>query len=260
MSARAAAVTVSVAARNSLADRGGLVFTAGFYIAVTLALGSLWRTAAGANAGEVAGYTAVAFTWYVCTAEAVTISLNARLIDQVGEDIRNGVVAVELLRPVSMLTIRVASELGRALPRLAVCLTLGIVLAWLTGGAPPDPAALALAAPSILLAITANLVAMHAFASVAFWIRDARSTWFLYQKLVFVLGGMLIPLEVLPDALSSVAMLLPFAAMAYAPSRLAAGFVEPHLLLVQAGWLVVVCGLAVWVFAVGERRLQVVGG
>ncbi len=53
---------------------------------------------------------------------------------------------------------------------------------------------------------------------------------------------------------------LPFAAMAYAPARLASGHVEPVLLAVQLGWLVVLLGCAVAVFAAGERRLEVVGG
>ena len=260
MTVRAVVVTARVAARKSLVDSGGLAFTAGFYLVVTLALGALWRSAAGANAGEVAGYSAAALTWYIATSEAVTISLNARLIEQVGEDVRDGTIAVELLRPVAVLAIRVATELGRSLPRLGLCVALGVALASATAGAPPDPAALALAAPSVVLAIACNLVAMHAFAAVAFWIRDARSTWFLYQKFVFVLGGMLLPLEVLPDALASVARALPFMAMAYAPARLASGHAEPLLLVVQAAWLVVLCGLAAWVFGAGERRLQVVGG
>ena len=114
--------------------------------------------------------------------------------------------------------------------------------------------------PSLVLAVTLNLVAQHAFAGVSFWIRDARSTWFLYQKLVFIVGGMLLPLEVLPAAMTRVALWLPFMAMAYAPSRLASGHLEPHLLGVQVVWLGLLSIVAVSVFARGERRLQVVGG
>jgi ABC-2 type transport system permease protein len=111
-----------------------------------------------------------------------------------------------------------------------------------------------------VLAIMCNLVAQHTFAAAAFWVRDARSAWFLYQKLVFILGGMLLPLEVLPDGLEAIAKALPFMAMAYAPARLASGHVEPQLLLVQLGWLVALCIAASAVFAAGERRLQTVGG
>ena len=51
-----------------------------------------------------------------------------------------------------------------------------------------------------------------------------------------------------------------FMAMAYVPARLASGHVEPQLLAVQLGWLVVLIAVAHTVFAAGERRLQVVGG
>jgi len=99
----------------------------------------------------------------------------------------------------------------------------------------------------------------HAVAGISFWLRDTRAAWFLYQKLVFILGGMLLPLEVLPDVLRHVASALPFAAMAYVPARTAAGHVAPGLLLVQAGWLVVFVVAALAVFGAGERRLQEVG-
>jgi ABC-2 type transport system permease protein len=114
--------------------------------------------------------------------------------------------------------------------------------------------------PSLVLAISCNLLAQHAFAGAAFWIRDARSTWYLYQKLVFVLGGMLIPIELLPHWLHAIASWLPFVAMAYAPARLASGHLDLALLGVQLLWVVVLGAAAYAVFAAGERRLQVVGG
>jgi ABC-2 type transport system permease protein len=169
-------------------------------------------------------------------------------------------VATELLRPASVLGVRMASEVGRALPRLVMCATTGAVLATIVVGRPPSTAAALLAVPALVLAVACNLAAQHAFAAAAFWIRDARSTWFLYQKLVFIAGGMLLPLEVLPDGLHRVAAVLPFAAMAYAPARLASGHLEPGLLLLQVGWFVVLSVIATAVFAAGERRLQVVGG
>ena len=144
--------------------------------------------------------------------------------------------------------------------RLAACCTLGALVATVTVGGPPRPAALALALPSVVIAIACNIVAQHAFAAAAFWLRDAGSAWFLYQKLIFVLGGMLIPLEALPGWLERTAAVLPFKAMSYTPARLASGHLDPVLVLQQIGWLVVLAAVAVAVFRAGERRLQVVGG
>jgi ABC-2 type transport system permease protein len=253
-------VSARTAAQRVLAERGGMGVSIGFYLIVVAVLAGLWRAAAHANGGAIAGYSAVALTWYIATSESVTVALNIRLISDVGEDIASGAIAVELLRPVSVLGVRVVSEVGRALPRLGALVVAGAVLATATAGGPPRPAALALAVPSVVLAIACNVVAQHAFAAAAFWLRDAGSAWFLYQKLVFVLGGMLIPLEALPSWLRGVAAVLPFRAMAYIPARLASGHVEPLLLVEQVAWLGVLCVVATAVFGAGERRLQVVGG
>lgn len=251
---------VDLAARRVLAERGGLVVTAGFYLLVVSVLAGLWRVAAAANGDDVTGYSAVALTWYIATTEAATVSLNIRLIEDIGSDISSGSIATELLRPASVLGLRVASEIGRALPRLAVCMIVGAALSYLTAGAPPHVGALALAVPALLVAVVCNLVMQHAFAAWAFWLRDAGSAWFLYQKLVFILGGMLLPLEVLPDWLRSITRVLPFRATAYIPARLASGHLEPMLVVEQLGWLALLVVVASALFRAGERRLQVVGG
>jgi ABC-2 type transport system permease protein len=246
-------------ARTTVADRGGLAVSLGFYVVVTAVLSSLWRAAAEANDGAVVGYDARALTWYVIATEATTVALNIRLIDEIGTHIGDGTVAVELLRPASVLGVRVLASVGRALPRLAGCLVVGAVYGVVVVGAPPLRGAL-VAVPACVLAICVNLVAQHAFAGMAFWVSDAKAGWYLYQKLVFILGGMLLPLQVMPDLLERVAFALPFMAMAYVPGRLLAGHVEPLLLVVQLGWLVTLALLAGVVFRAGERRLQVVGG
>jgi ABC-2 type transport system permease protein len=260
MSRRWEPVTAKTAAHRVLAERGGLGVSTGFYLVVVAVLAGLWRAAAHANGGSVAGYSAIALTWYIATSESVTVALNIRMISDIGDDIASGAVAVELLRPASVLGVRVVSEIGRAVPRLAVLLVAGAGLSMVTAGGPPRPAALLLVPVSVVLAIACNVVAQHAFGAAAFWIRDAGAAWFLYQKLVFVLGGMLIPLEVLPSWLQTITRVLPFRAMSYAPARLASGHIEPALLVEQAAWLVVLALVANAAFTAGERRLQVVGG
>jgi ABC-2 type transport system permease protein len=260
MTRRGYAEALRGSALRSVLDGGGLVVAIGFYLVIVATLSGLWRVAVDANGGDLSGYTALALTWYVITSEAAIVSVNARHIEEIGIDIAEGTVAVELLRPASVLGVRVAAQVGRGIPRVAALWCAGAMLATIVSGGPPEPATVVLVAPSLVLAITANLLAQHTVAAIAFWIRDAGSVWFLYMKAVFILGGMIIPLELLPEWVERVAMLLPFAAMAYAPARLAAGFVEPELLLVQVLWIGVLAVGAVAAFRAGERRLQVVGG
>ncbi|MEZ5375679.1 MAG: ABC-2 family transporter protein [Acidimicrobiales bacterium] len=248
--------SLRLTAARTAVGRGGLVVAGFFYLMVTSILSELWKVAALANGGEVAGYSASALVWYIATSESVTIPLPIKLIDDIGIEIADDTLAVELLRPIPPIVVRIGAQFGMVLPRLVVCAGLGLGFAYLSGGAPLSPAALLLAAPSVVLALLLNVCAQHLFASGAFWVSDAKSTWFLYQKLVFVTGGMLLPLEVLPPTVESVTRWLPFMAMAYAPARLASGHFEPELLLIQAGWLIVLGVGAWWAFDRGQRHLM----
>ncbi len=260
MTRRALVEALRGSAQRSLADTGGMVVSIAFYVVIVGTLTGLWRVAVGANGGDLAGYGAVALTWYIVTSEAAIVSVNARHIEDIGNDIAQGGIAVELLRPASVLGIRVANEVGRGLPKVFALFAAGSLLSTIVAGGPPRPATLVLVAPSLVLAITANLLAQHAVAAIAFWIRDAGSVWFLYLKLVFITGGMIIPLELLPDGVQRAAMLMPFRAMAYAPARLASGTWEPMLFVEQLVWIGILGVAATAAFSAGERRLQVVGG
>jgi ABC-2 type transport system permease protein len=260
MTRRALVEALRGSAHRSLADGGGMVVAIAFYAVIVGTLTGLWRVAVDANGGDLGGYTAIALTWYIVTSEAAIVAVNARHIEDIGTDIASGTVAVELLRPASVLGVRMATEVGRGLPKVATLWLSGAVLSTIVAGGPPRPATLLLVAPALLLAITTNLLAQHAVAAIAFWIRDAGSIWFLYMKAVFITGGMIIPLELLPDGVQHAAMFMPFRAMAYVPARLAAGYWEPELLLEQLLWIGVMGAVATAAFGAGERRLQVVGG
>lgn len=259
--ARWPAVALVTAARRTLADPNGLAAAGIFYLIATAVVGSLWRAAANAApGGELVGYDARAFTWYIAISEVAMMALPFRMVEIIGDDIASGAVASDMLRPASVVGVRIATSVGAALPRVATYAVVGIVTSTLIVGGPPSAAGLALAVPSLVLAVVANVAGQHAVAAASFWLRDAKSTWFVYQKFILILGGVLLPLQVMPEWLERVALALPFSAMAYAPARLASGHVEPYLLVTQAAWGLVLLAVAAWAFAAGERRLQAVGG
>jgi ABC-2 type transport system permease protein len=102
------------------------------------------------------------------------------------------------------------------------------------------------------------LIGLAAFVS-----EDVAAFDWIVQKLVFILGGMLIPIDFFPTWLQKLAGVLPFAYAMYGPARL---FVEPSLgrfaslLAGQVLWLGVLGLAAGFAYQRGMRRLSVNGG
>ncbi|MEA2506304.1 MAG: viologen exporter family transport system permease protein [Actinomycetota bacterium] len=254
------AVAFRSSARRTVQAPGQLVIRVLFYGVILGVLSALWKVACVVNGGTIAGYDFRSMLWYLVASEGAVIAINPRLIEYIGVDIGSGGIAIEMLRPISVVGLRIATALGEALVRFGFAVSLGVAFAWFTVGPPPDLAAVGLALPAAILAIGANLAAQHSFAAIAFWVNDSKAAWFLYQKLVFLVGGMLLPLELFPPLLAHISRFLPFWTMSYVPARLLSGHFEPWLLLVQAAWLVALMAGAAVVFGIGQRKLEAVGG
>jgi ABC-2 type transport system permease protein len=87
--------------------------------------------------------------------------------------------------------------------------------------------------------------------------------YWVWQKCGFVLGGLLVPLELYPAWLRDVALASPFAAMLHGPAHLSLGG-DAIDALVVAGKLVVWLGVAsavlVFTYHRAVRRLTMGGG
>ncbi len=247
-------------ARSALREPSDLVVRVGFYLVVLVVLASLWHAVFDSQRATIAGYDFHSIIWYLAAAEGAVIAIAPRLIEDIGFDIGDGSISVEMLRPASVVGLRLAIGLGESLVRLGFALVTGAVFILIVAGPPPSLVGLLLALPAAVLGVACNLALQHALAGAAFWLDDAKSTWFLYQKLVFLLGGMLLPLEFYPGWLTHAALFMPFMTAAYAPARLAGGHIELWLPAVQVAWLGVLLAASFGVFRAGERRMQAVGG
>jgi ABC-2 type transport system permease protein len=97
----------------------------------------------------------------------------------------------------------------------------------------------------------------------AFLTEEVRAFEWIYQKVLFILGGLLIPIDFYPSWLQSIAKATPFAYTVYGPARL---FVEPSLLrfgevfLGQILWLAALGALLALLFRRGLTHLAINGG
>jgi ABC-2 type transport system permease protein len=121
--------------------------------------------------------------------------------------------------------------------------------------------------PFILLSIIAGCF-IHFFiyinlALTSFWFEENTAFFWIYSKLVFTLGGMLMPIELFPKWLQSISGYLPFAYVTYVPAKLAVDFSFINFyrqFSIQLLYLMFFFSLAMLMYRKGAKNLNVNGG
>ncbi|GBF75504.1 ABC transporter permease [Paenibacillus sp. 598K] len=249
--------------RHQLAYVTDFVLRSLFLLLILYVFIQLWSAAyAGDTEAVIAGFTLQQIVWYLVFTESLTMA-SPRLAEKVEAEVKQGDIATRLLRPLSYTGYHLAAYLGEAGLRFLVHLAVGSLIAWLFVG-PPDfglgLGALALLAPGSF--VVAFLLLMTV-ALCAFWVEETRGLEFVLQKLKFTVGGMLLPLEMMPDWLQSICAWLPFQAVLYVPARMAVSYDAELLrtyLLIQWGWVAVLGAVVMLMYRRGVSKLHVNGG
>lgn len=159
--------------------------------------------------------------------------------------IREGMVALDLTKPVNYQTARFAEVVGAAWAEL---LTAGVVctgIVLLTGPAavPPTPAAAALFVASMLPVLPLKFLVVYLSGLAAFHTQNYLGLHWARLAIVSLFSGALVPLSFLPEWLRTIAEALPFASLAATPGLIYLGHVggteAVRLIGVQLIWLVV---------------------
>ena len=99
-----------------------------------------------------------------------------------------------------------------------------------------------------ILALLLDFFMMSIIGLLAFVAEDTDSFRLIYQKLTFILGGLMLPIDFLPDWLQNIAYSLPFSLTTYAPAKLFVAFSWEQLgeiLIRQFIWLTLI-GFLLW--------------
>jgi ABC-2 type transport system permease protein len=243
----------------------GELLTRTIFMAVILYIfGRLWSAVyAEAQAERIGGLTLAQMIWYLVITEAITVS-TPRVCIEVDEDVRTGRLAVDLLRPFSYALQRLSHSLGERLVRFAVNFLAGAAVALVVVGPIQLTAAgLAMFAVVLPLAFVLEFLGYFAIGLGAFWLENTRGLMLLYSRANMILGGMLLPIEVFPEAMQPIVRALPFASIIYAPGRMFAAPSSELLadLLLRQGACVTFFSILVWlVQRKALRRLHTNGG
>jgi len=233
-----------------------------FLILILFIFSQLWRTVLG-EGGEIAGLDSTHMLWYMLFTEVMTLSTpNSHRM--VSEEVKSGDIAYKLVRPYSYILYYFAVHCGEFAIRCLTNLTIGAVFAYFVmGPLPVHWAQLLWAALSTCLAAAVNFLMSFSLALLAFWLEDNRPFFWIQNKMIFIFGGLFIPVEAYPAGLRLVSYLLPLRYGVSAPARLLVDFnlaMACQLLTGQIIWTALL-GLLVWaMFRKGVRRVHVNGG
>jgi len=223
----------------------------------------LWRaTYRSAGAQSIAGLTLRDTLWYLMLAETVVLS-RPRLSATIAEAVRDGSVAYLLNKPYNFLLYQVSVGLGDSVLRMVFNALAGGATIWLTVGPPPDPWGWPLVLVTMIVAWLLDFCIAAMIGLAAFVTEDVAAFEWIYSKTLFLLGGLLIPLDFYPAWLRTLTQALPFSYTVYGPARL---FVEPGLerfgmlLLGQTAWLVALGLLLALLYRKGVTWLTINGG
>lgn len=246
--------------RQARAEPGELLGRALFFVLILAVFSSIWR--AVAESGGATGQQPNEMLWYLAVTEWVLMS--APLVQfQIEDDIRRGDVAYQIARPASWLGAQLAHGLGALVVRAPTLLIVAGVTAWSVAGPPKHPVQLGI---GIALGLMASMVVtlFHVGIGVAaFWLGDVAPAYWIWQKLLFVLGGLLLPLQFYPAMFVRIARLTPFPALLAGPASLATH--EPLMPSAVLSATLAFWALMGWIvahaaFGHAVRRLQVNGG
>lgn len=209
------------------------------------------------------GFTLVEVLWYFLMVQTIRYAAG-KPVEEITRLVQTGDIVNFVNKPFSLIAYQFFQSLGKVIVSLFSILLLGTVLLWVYLG-PPKLSFVFL--PLVLIAalagITINFLINYAIATLAFWIEDATPFYWIYDKIVLVLGGILFPLELLPGLFQKIALSLPTAYYLYKPAKLFVHFSIQSffdVITIQGAFIVVLLSLCSLMMYLGVRSMSINGG
>ncbi len=223
----------------------------------------VWSTAASGK--TIGGLDQGQFVGYYLALILVNQVTYSQTNWTVGDLIRYGEFSHLLTRPLHPLFDTLAREAAGKVVYMAFDVPVVVILALLLRPELHPSLLEGLAfVPALLLAWALRFCWGYALALLAFWATRADALLAVQDALVFLLAGQVAPVALLPGALHTAAVILPFRYMAGFPVEILTGQVAPGELAaglaIQAGWLALAVAAAAVLWRQGVRRYTAVGG
>ncbi|MCR8629762.1 ABC transporter permease [Paenibacillus radicis (ex Xue et al. 2023)] len=252
-----------VTLRNHFAYVYDFIIRSIFLIMIMYIFMQLWRvTYQGEGTALIEGYSYEQIIWYILFAEALTTAFPS-LSTKIEEEVKNGDVGYKLTRPLSYIGYHYVGYVSEVSIRLLVNVCIGGLLGVIMFGWPSFGWGWAGFLLVSFGAVTINFLLNMVLALCSFWVEETRGLEFVYHKMLFTIGGMLMPLELFPQQLQAVCRWLPFQTVLYFPAKTVVRWADVQLLsmlLTQAAWVAVLAAVVGLMYLRGVKKLNVNGG
>jgi ABC-2 type transport system permease protein len=249
-------------ARNQVVYLKSFIIKNLFFVVVIYIFFNLWRIIYS-DRMLIAGMTMVQTLWYFTFTESIELG-KSRFFPEVQEEVKDGTIAYSLLRPYSWIVFRAAREMGKNIVRILPILTEGFIMATIFVGVLPGYfSALPFVFLLLLLAMLLTVVWQIIIGLLAFWFEEVMPFYLIYQKLVFIIGGMFIPIDFFPGWLQPLAKYSPFAFSSYWPAKTFVSFSWKNFFICLGGqvcYAALLFAFAMMLFRKARTRVQVQGG
>lgn len=235
-----------------------------FFVFIMFIYLMLWKSIYSQKGPIIGGLTLNQMIWYLVVTELVTLS-RTDIHLQINEDVKSGNIAYLLNKPYNYVLYCFSYFIGEIGIKLLTNGIIGLAIGFIYAGGLKGFNLLHL--PFVLLSLivgcSINFFIYITLALTSFWFEDNTAFFWIYSKLIFTLGGMLIPIELFPKWLQGLSHYLPFAYVTYAPAKLAVDFSFFNFykqFSVQLLYLGIFFTLAMVLYRKGVKDINVNGG
>ncbi|WP_313998626.1 ABC-2 family transporter protein [uncultured Paenibacillus sp.] len=214
----------------------------------------------------IRGFTLAQMTTYVAVSWMARAFYFNNLDREIANEIRDGSVAIQFIRPYVYLLVKMMQGFGEGLFRLLLFMVPGMIVVWLIFPVelPREPQAWLLYGAMLFLSFLINSQINILTGLSAFFVENIEGMMRMKRVLVDLFSGVVIPIALFPGWLAAVVQWLPFQAIAYLPSSVftgrSAGEAAWFAFGLQGIWFAALI-LPIWaLWRAARRRLFVQGG
>lgn len=225
----------------------------------------LWGAIYGGQQ-QLGGLTVEQMTAYVAIAWMSRAFYFNNIDMEIAQDVREGKVAIEMIRPYNYLSVKTAQAFGEGVFRLLFFAAPGIFLVSLLipFRFPGTPEAWGLYLVSLMLAFVINTELNLLTGLFTFFLFRNDGMMRAKRVIVDLMSGLVLPISFFPGWAQSLMGWLPFQAINYYPSLIFTGAISPEraweLIGLQAAWIAVIFMPILILWRRARHKLVVQGG